>query len=208
MFDFDGLPAPDPGAPKVPTSGAPAPEPVAAPESAAPEAVEAPAAPEPEVTLDDALDMIAILQSKLDQMTLTAARERADGMNVKRRANDAVAAAQLYAIEPAAEPLLKTLDTLDLALKNLPEDLGADHRQGLEAVRTQFVRALAAVGISPMDDVDHPLVGAQFDPNFHNAIVSNPGEVEEPTIVVVAANGYMLRDRVLRPALVIVAVPA
>jgi molecular chaperone GrpE len=97
---------------------------------------------------------------------------------------------------------LDVLDDLERALKNVPEDPAtAEWAKGIDLIFRKLLTILESEGIKPMD-----AQGAEFDPNLHEAISQedNP-EVESGHIIEVVRTGYMIGDRVLRPATVRVA---
>ena len=97
---------------------------------------------------------------------------------------------------------LDITDDLDRALKNRPEEgEGAQWAAGIELIYQKFTNILESEGITPMD-----ADGQIFDPNFHEAISQEDSpEHESGQIIEVIQQGYLLGDRVLRPALVRVA---
>jgi len=97
---------------------------------------------------------------------------------------------------------LEILDDLELTLQNQPAvGDGALWAEGIELVYRKFLSALEAEGVTPME-----VAGQQFDPNLHEAISQEPSEdVESGQIIEVVRNGYLIGERVLRPATVRVA---
>lgn len=95
--------------------------------------------------------------------------------------------------------LLPVLDDLERALQNRPAD--ESWANGIELIVRKFQSALESEGIKRIE-----AEGAEFDPNFHEAISHEPNEeVESGHVIAVVQNGYMLGERVIRPALVRVA---
>ena len=97
---------------------------------------------------------------------------------------------------------LDVLDDLDRALKNRPQEgEGADWAAGIELIYRKLLSALEAEGVTPME-----AEGDDFDPNLHEAISQEPSaEHESGEIIEVVQNGYLIGERVLRPARVRVA---
>lgn len=129
-------------------------------------------------------------------------RARAETDNVRRRGQEDVAKAHRYGVEGFAGALLAVKDSLDAALavenvsiQSLREGVELTARQ-LDAVFQKF----AIQAISPE--------GERFDPHRHEAISQVAADQEPGTVVNVLQKGYLLNDRVLRPALVTVAMAA
>ena len=151
---------------------------------------------------------VADVESELQQ-ALAKANEnydlfvpaKAETENVRRRGQEDVAKAYKFAIESFAEALLPVVDSLEkaLQLRNAPADA---LREGVELTLRQLKAALAKGNLKEID----PAVGEKFDPHFHQAISTVPAKGVAPNHVVeVLQKGWLIADRVLRPALVIVA---
>ncbi|RQR39178.1 MULTISPECIES: nucleotide exchange factor GrpE [unclassified Burkholderia] len=154
----------------------------------------APAAEAADAALADA-------QAKVAELQESFLRAKAETENVRRRAQDDVSKAHKFAIESFAEHLLPVLDSLEAAVGDTSGDI-AKVREGVELTLRQLTSALdkgRVVAINP--------VGEKFDPHQHQAISMVPAEQEPNTVVTVLQKGYMIADRVLRPALVTVAQP-
>lgn len=131
-------------------------------------------------------------------------RLAADMENLRRRTQDDVAKAHKFAIESFAEGLLPVRDTLEMALaveNQTPEAL----KEGVSATLRQLEAAFERGKLKLIN----PL-GEKFDPNAHQAVAMVPGNSVEPPVpanhvVAVLQKGYVLNERVLRPALVSVA---
>ena len=130
-------------------------------------------------------------------------RARAELENVRRRAAEEIAKAEKYAIESFAEALLPVADSLERALESNtgdPEKL----REGARITLKQLLAAFQKAGLTEINPV-----GEKFDPHRHQAISTVPvGQGEAAAapnqVVAVLQKGWMIADRVLRPALVIV----
>jgi molecular chaperone GrpE len=97
--------------------------------------------------------------------------------------------------------LLPVLDDMERALANRPVDNANPWTNGLELIARKFQNILEAEGIKRIEAKGQP-----FDPNFHEAISSEPSEdVESGHVIEVVQNGYMVGERVIRPAMVRVA---
>jgi molecular chaperone GrpE len=126
-------------------------------------------------------------------------RAKAEVENVRRRASDDIAKAHKFAIESFAEHLLPVMDSMHAALQHHNEDLNK-LKEGVELTLKQLSGALEKGKVVEIN----PEVGAKFDPHHHQAISMVESEQEANTIVTVLQKGYLIADRVLRPALVMV----
>lgn len=129
-------------------------------------------------------------------------RAKAEVENTRRRADDEVQKARKYAVEAFAESLLPVKDSLEAAIA-IP---GASTEHLLEGVHATLRQLGAALERNRVVEIN-PGAGAKFDPHQHQAITVVPAEQEANTVVTVLQKGYLLADRVLRPALVTVAAP-
>ncbi|CAH2779740.1 MAG: Heat shock protein GrpE [uncultured Caballeronia sp.] len=168
----------------------------AAAENAQPDAgaVQQPAPSPAEIALAEAEAKIAALKEDF-------LRAKAETENVRRRSQEDVSKAHKFAIENFAENLLPVLDSLEAALADQSSDL-TKVREGVELTLKQLTGALEkgrVIAVNP--------VGEKFDPHRHQAISMVPAEQEANTVVTVLQKGYVIADRVLRPALVTVAAP-
>ncbi len=129
-------------------------------------------------------------------------RARADFANYKKRIEREQAETYRMAAASVLKRFLEVLDDLDLALANKPEQSGAeDFSNGIELIRQKMLSIMENEGITRMD-VD----GMEFDPNLHEAISSEDSpDHDSGEIIAVVKNGYMVGDKVLRPAVVRVA---
>ena len=126
-------------------------------------------------------------------------RAKAETENVRRRAQEDIAKAAKFAIERFARELLPVKDSLEIALATETQSVES-LRSGTEVTLKQLVAAFeksALLEINP--------VGEKFDPNLHQAISVVESPQEPNTVVSVLQKGYLLTDRVLRPAMVVVA---
>lgn len=164
--------------------------------------------PEPQDTAPaDAPEVMPSLEDMLKAAELKAAehhdawlRAKAEGENIRRRAQDDIAKAGKFAVEKFAGELLAVKDSLEAALANEKQD--ADTlKSGVELTLKQLV---AAFEKSTLNEINP--VGQKFDPHKHQAISQIPGPegTESNTVLTVLQKGYALHDRVIRPALVVV----
>ncbi len=144
---------------------------------------------------------LAEAQAKLAELQESYLRAKAETENVRRRAQEDVAKAHKFAIESFAEHLLPVIDSLEAAVGDTSEDI-AKIREGAQLTLRQLQSALEKGRVVVIDPV-----GAKFDPHQHQAISMVPAEQEPNTVVAVLQKGFMIADRVLRPALVTVAQP-
>ena len=145
---------------------------------------------------------IAALQAKAAELQDQYIRGQAEVQNARRRADDEVSKARKFALESFADSLLPVLDSLEAGLAvqtATPEQI----REGAEATLRQLKSAMERNKIIAID----PAAGAKFDPAQHQAISVVPAEQEANTVVTVLQKGYLIAERVLRPALVTVAAP-
>jgi len=129
-------------------------------------------------------------------------RAKAEVENIRRRSEDEVAKSRKFAVEGFAESLLPVLDSLEAGL-SIQEATVQQIREGSEATLKQLQSALnrnKVVAIAPA-------AGEKFDPHHHQAISVVPAEQEANTVVAVLQKGYLIAERVLRPALVTVTAP-
>ncbi|MFO1253357.1 MAG: nucleotide exchange factor GrpE [Inhella sp.] len=161
---------------------------------------------EPQAALQDPAAEIDSLKARLAEMSDAYLRAKAEAENIRRRAEEESAKARKYAVEGFAEAMLPVLDSLEAAI-GLPNASNEQLLEGTHATRRQLVQALERNKVVEIN----PTVAAKFDPHQHQAIsmVPLPADVQqEPnTIVAVLQKGYLIADRVLRPALVTVAAP-
>lgn len=148
----------------------------------------------------DSAESIAALQKELAERQDALLRARAEAENLRRRAQEEVGKASKFAIEKFAAALLPVRDSLESALLTENQTL-ENLRQGVELTLKQLDAAFGSAGVAE----ENPLEKA-FDPNRHQAISTVPTSDAEPnTVVTVLQKGYLIRERVLRPALVMVA---
>lgn len=145
---------------------------------------------------------VATLEAKNTELADSYLRAKAETENARRRADDEVSKARKYALESFAESLLPVADSLEagLSIKDATPD---QIREGAEATLKQLKSALERNKVIAID----PAPGAKFDPHQHQAISMVPAEQEANTVVSVLQKGYLIAERVLRPALVTVSAP-
>jgi molecular chaperone GrpE len=158
---------------------------------------------------EEILEEVAQLREQVVELTAQSKeyldgwqRARADFANYKKRIEREQAETYRMAAASVLKRFLEVLDDLDLALANKPEQGGAeDFSNGIELIRQKLLLIMENEGITKMD-VD----GMEFDPNLHEAISSEDSpDHDSGEIIAVVKNGYMVGDKVLRPAVVRVA---
>jgi len=145
---------------------------------------------------------LAELEKKHAEVADAYLRAKAEAENTRRRAEEDMSKARKFAIEGFAESLLPVVDSLTaaIAIQNAtPEQL----LEGAHATLRQLTQALERNKVLPIN----PPAGTRFDPHQHQAISVVPAEQEANTVVAVLQKGYLIAERVLRPALVTVTAP-
>jgi molecular chaperone GrpE len=140
------------------------------------------------------------LEAKHAEVSDAYLRAKAEAENTRRRAEDEIAKARKYAVEGFADSLLPVKDSLEAAIA-LPEASPEQMLEGVHATLRQLVSALERNKVVEIN----PNAGTKFDPHQHQAISVVPAAQEPNTVVAVLQKGYLIADRVLRPALVTVA---
>ena len=150
-------------------------------------------------------ELVALLEDargKADEHWDQCLRLQADLENLRKRAERDLANAHKYALERFAAELLPVRDSLEMGLSAFEQD-SADIdklREGNELTLQMLGNALAKFNITEVNPQDEP-----FNPEFHQAMSMQPRDDVEPnTVVTVVQKGYLLNDRLVRPAMVIV----
>ena len=155
---------------------------------------------------DDRDQRIANLQEAVERAKQDVLYAQADTQNVRRRMEKEAADARAYAATGFARDVLSVADNLSRALDAIPADLREDEKFkglviGLDATGRELESVFGKHGITRIAAMGMPL-----DPNQHQAMVEIPSADAEPgTIITEMQAGYMIKDRLLRPALVGVA---
>ena len=140
------------------------------------------------------------LEQQLTEMKDMWLRAKAEAENQRRRSFDDMSKARKFAVESFAEALLTVKDSLELALKT--ESPTVDSlKEGVEITLKQLSDVLKRNQITEV----LPGVGDALDPKQHQAIATVASEQTPNTVVSVMQTGYMIADRLLRPAMVTVA---
>jgi molecular chaperone GrpE len=143
------------------------------------------------------------LEARHAELSDAYLRAKAEAENTRRRAEEEMGKARKFAVEGFAESLLPVKDSLEAAIA-IP---AATPEQLLEGVHATLRQLASALEKNKVVEVNPP-AGAKFDPHQHQAISVVPAAQEPNTVVAVLQKGYLIADRVLRPALVTVSAPA
>lgn len=151
-------------------------------------------------------DELAQLREDLEAARQEVLYAKAEAQNVRRRLEKDVADTRAYAATGFARDILSVADNLSRALEAVPQELREDEKlkgllAGIEATQRELDKVFAANGISRIASTGLPL-----DPNQHQAMMEAPSADAEPgTILQELQAGYMIKERLLRPAMVVVA---
>jgi molecular chaperone GrpE len=153
-------------------------------------------------------DELAQLKTENAELKDRMLRALADAENTRRRAERERDESRQYAVTSFARDMLNVADNLNRALQSIPDEAraqaGAQVKavlDGVEATERQMLAILERHGVRKTETA-----GAKFDPHLHQAIAEVPSEGRPPgTIVSVVQTGYVIADRLLRPAMVTVA---
>ena len=166
------------------------------PEQAAPDA--APASVEASIETQ-----FAELQARHAEVSDAYLRAKAEAENTRRRSEDEIAKARKYAVEGFASSLLPVKDSLEAALALNASGTPATVEQVIEGVHVTLRQLSAALERNKVAEIN-PARGDKFDPHRQEAMTVVPADQAPDTVVTVLQKGYLIADRVLRPALVTV----
>jgi len=172
------------------------------PDQAAPpsEAAVSEPEPKPQTAAGPTVEQkLAAAEARVAEMQDAFLRAKAESENMRRRAQEDIARAHKFAIESFAEALVPVKDSLEMALKVDTPSVDS-LKEGVEMTLKQLSTAFDKNRLLEI----HPKAGEKLDPMRHQAISIVPAEQEANTIVTVLQKGYMIADRLLRPALVTV----
>lgn len=162
--------------------------------------------PEDMIDRSDHTAEIAQLRENLDAARQDVLYAKAETQNVRRRMEKDIADARAYAATGFARDILSVADNLARALETIPAELREDDKfknlvTGLDATGREIEKVFASHGI-----VRIAAKGLPLDPHQHQAMIEMPSaEVEPGTVLSELQTGYMIKDRLLRPAMVAVA---
>jgi molecular chaperone GrpE len=171
-------------------------------------------APDTEDSLADAAaagtlsveQQLAELQARHTEVSDAYLRAKAEGENIRRRADEEISKARKFAIESFAESMLPVRDSLEAALATQAAKPETPIDTVMEGVTNTLRQLASALERNKVLEIN-PDAGTKFDPKVHQAISMVPADQDANTVVSVLQKGYAITDRVLRPALVTVAAP-
>ncbi|MBI3678582.1 MAG: nucleotide exchange factor GrpE [Proteobacteria bacterium] len=157
---------------------------------------------------EGAIDELTKLRAEVAELRDRALRALADAENTRRRAERDQRETAQYAVTRFARDILGIADNFQRAIEACPADARESASpqvkaviEGVEATERQLLATLERYGVKPIDTFE-----GKFDPNLHQAIAEVPGSGKPPgSIVSVVQQGYVIGDRLLRPAMVTVA---
>lgn len=125
-------------------------------------------------------------------------RERADAMNVRKRAEDERMKMAGFYKAVVIKELLPVIDNFERALKSIPEDIESnDYIKGIQGIVKQFEQTLTKLGVERIKTV-----GEHFDPELHEAVTMEEGDGEHEVVSEELQSGYKIGDEVIRHAMV------
>jgi molecular chaperone GrpE len=144
-------------------------------------------------------ERLAAAEAKAKEHLDDLKRLAAEFENYKKRAAREQTALSARATEQLVKELLPIVDDLERALEAAEEHEEAKLEEGVRLVHRQLASALEREGLAEIE------TNGKFDPHVHEALLSQPSEADEGSVIEVLQKGYRLGDRVLRPARVVVA---
>jgi molecular chaperone GrpE len=163
-----------------------------------PEGEAAPAAQAAQANGEPSLEeQLSATEAKLAEMHDAFMRAKAEAENIRRRAQEDVSKAHKFAIESFAEAMVPVRDSLEMALK-VEAPTVESIKEGVEMTLKQLTTAFEKNRLVEV----MPAQGEKLDPNKHQAVAVVPADQEANTVVSVLQKGYMIADRLLRPAIV------
>ncbi len=142
-------------------------------------------------------EQLSATEAKLAEMHDAFMRAKAEGENIRRRAQEDVSKAHKFAIESFAEAMVPVRDSLEMALKVETPSIES-LKEGVEMTLKQMTSAFEKNRLLEV----LPQQGDKLDPMKHQAVAVVPADQEANTVVTVLQKGYMIADRLLRPAIV------
>ncbi|MBM6613894.1 nucleotide exchange factor GrpE [Desemzia sp. RIT804] len=155
-----------------------------------------------EFSTEDSTDELAQLQAALEEKEDAYLRLQAELANIQKRNRKERETDAKYRSQSLAKELINVLDNLERALMIETSAENETFKKGIEMVYASFKSALESEGVQVVDPLNEA-----FDPNYHQAVqtVAVEDGQEAGTVVTVHQKGYTLHERVLRPAMVVVA---
>lgn len=146
----------------------------------------------------DVNDIILELNEEIKKLKNDYAKAYADTENVRKRLTNEAELNKKYRIQSFASEILPVIDNLERALAQEVNEYTEKYHSGIEMIYSQLMNALSKEGVEQIDCLDKP-----FDANLMQGIATEKVEGKDPDIVLeVFQKGYMLKDRILRPAMV------
>ena len=143
-------------------------------------------------------DEVEKLKKEIDKLKNDYARAYADTENLKKRLMSEAEQTRKYRIQSFAKEILPVIDNLERALLSETQETNEGLKKGVEMIYNQLIAALKNEGVEEIDCLNKP-----FDPNLEQAIMQEKVEgVESGVVIEVLQKGYLLKDRILRPAMV------
>ena len=150
---------------------------------------------------DHHLEKLRKAMKEIDDLNEENLRVKAELVNYRKRKDEEVTRMLKYANEDLVEELLPVIDNLERAIKLETEDASEEVKKYLAGVKMIYCNAIAALekyGVKAIDGNNKP-----FDPTYHQAVIAETREGVEPGMVLdVLQKGYLLKDKVIRPAMV------
>ncbi len=143
-------------------------------------------------------EKLKLLEEKLAEAEAQILYVKAEGENIRKRSVEDIDKARKFALERFSGELLSVKDSLDAALAVENANLES-YKNGVELTQKQLINVFEKFGINEIN-----ALGEKFDPNQHQAISMMESEEEPNKILTVLQKGYLLNERVIRPALVTV----
>lgn len=156
----------------------------------------------PELSIADLTEKLAQAELNAQENWDKMLRTQAEMENLKRRIDKDLDNTRKFALERFAKELINVLDSLELGIQASSSDSPdvVKLREGSELTLKQFEATLARFNIVAINAVNQP-----FNPELHQAVSTQPNaDVEPNTVLIVFQKGYLLNDRLLRPAMVVV----
>jgi molecular chaperone GrpE len=159
-----------------------------------------------DLSVEELAEKLEQARNEIDDMKDGYIRARAEVENVRRRSQNEIVSARKYAIEGFAQELLSVIDSLDQAarvdMSSSSNEAVVKMKEGLELTLKQLAKVMEKFGITAVEAAS----GVKFDPELHQAINVLPSnDVKPEHILSVMQTGFMLKDRLLRPAMVTIA---
>jgi len=156
-----------------------------------------------EIVTEEVVSDVDVMEQRLSELNNQYIRMAADFDNYRKRQAQERESLLKYGAENTMKGLLSVIDTFERAQQSLNGVDDAEKvKESFDVVFKQFTEALTKLGLKTIDTQ-----GQKFDPNLHEAVMQTPNsEVEDHTILQELQKGYMLDDRIIRAALVNVAI--